>query len=529
MSNPSKSLARKLAPFVVLLGIAGIAGGTWAVYAHTKDKQRTAREDAFADLSVCLLGERVVSGDDTINGLTATQARVAHATNPERGPIDGTPWPQRCSAPARTMMEAVRQSTLLEESSKTDLLKVLDELAKELDAERSQDTYLARAVLAVWRSAERAGVYVGPASSAAPPPMPTPLEGSPDLPFSGLFSVPGGPQWAFLTDRKDRPNALSVCHLTDDKLLCHEFESTGRITTGCTWENPALIPIFEDRIPKVFQDGKLVPVDIDAIDGGQCHVDEAGTFYALTRTSDERRLVVKPLGQKAVGKPLAKVLDLGDKEAITWFLVGKTLIVDVGDHLLGVALDASGPVKGKPVTLGPSPRTAYEFLRAGKAWYLVGRATPPTLTPLDPSKGFGSPLSPTQPFVGGGNPSGWLFTQKSVCSSTKCQSWIGEDEAAAFTAGVGRLPGRDMAGSRLVTAWAAKDGNGVLMNVRDLASEGSRGDLILISPRSDPKDNPIAVFGDDRGALVLAEVEKRVVGARVLPDGRATQLVVEWR
>ncbi len=138
MSKSSPSLFRRAAPFVVILGIAGSAFGTWAVYARTKDKQRVARENAFAELSVCLLGERVASGDDTINGISATQARVAHATNPDRGSVQGTSWPQRCSTQARDMMEAIRQSTLLDEAARIDLLKVLDELAKELDGPRAR-------------------------------------------------------------------------------------------------------------------------------------------------------------------------------------------------------------------------------------------------------------------------------------------------------------------------------------------------------------------------------------------------------
>lgn len=527
MSKSAPSFVRKAAPFFVLLVIAGIGFGTWAVYARTKEMQRAARENAFADLSVCLLGERVASGDDTIDGISATQARIAHATTPDRAPVQGAPWPQRCSTQARDMMEAVRQSSLLDETARTDLLKVLDELAKELDAVRAQDTYLARAVLAVWRSAEKAGMSIGESSSAEGPPTPRPLEGSPDLPFSGLYSVPGGPQWAFLTDRKERPNALSLCRLSPDAMLCEEFESSGKITTACTWDSPALVPIVEDQIVKVFRNGRLAPVDVGFIDGGQCHVDADGTFYALTRAGDERDVVWKTLDGKVERMPLAKVVKT-QAEPVGRFLLGSMLVLDVGERLLAIDLGPEGPAKAAPVVLGPSPAGAYDFVRAGRSWILVGRA-PPTLTPVDFVKGFGTPVSPSAPVVGGGNPSGWMFTQKSVCSSTGCRNWIEEEESASFIAGVGRVPGRDMSGSNLVTAWAAKGGHGVLLSVENLADEQAKADLVLVSPRSDVKDNPIAVFGDDFGAIVLAEVEKRVVGARVFANGSTGPLLVDWK
>jgi hypothetical protein len=524
------STLKKAAPFVVLLTIGGLFAGTWAVYSGTKEKQRKAREDAFAELSVCLLGEKVPSGDDTINGINAAQARLAHAVDSARGAVDGKPWPQRCAGEAKSMMEAVRLSSLMDETAKVDLLKVLDELGKELELPRSQDNYLARGVLAVWRSAEKSGVLMGEASKSQGPPRLKPLGASPEVPFSGLYSVPGGPNWAFLTDRKDKPDVLAACHLTANDLSCREFSSSGKITTNCSWDSFDYLPLAEDRQLKVLHQGQLVPVDVGLVDS--CHIDAAGNFYGVGSSTEERQLIFKPFGKKALSKRLSRVLrdaELAEEDnlGVARFIVGTTLVVDLGETLHAIALGPEAALEGKATKLAQSPKDRYEFVRAGATWYLRTLGSSLSLRTFD-GKVLGEPVVPPAPFVGTPNPSGFLFTASSVCSAKGCRSWIDETSAEAFRVGTGRMPSRDMAGERLVLGWAAKEGQGVMLRVSELGAPAPADQDVLISERSDPKNTAILVFGDPNGAMVLAEIEKRVVGARVKADGSVGPVVVKY-
>lgn len=519
------STLRKVLPFAVLLGIAGVFGGTYAVYSSTKARQEQARRDAFADLSVCLLGERVASGDDTINGITANQARVAHLTDDRRGVVDGKPWPQRCAQHSVALMDAVRASSLLDEAAKTDLLKVSDELAKELAAPRAQDAYLPRAVLALWRSAEKAGLLIGESSSVAGPPRPTLLDGSPDVSFSSMYLVPGGPQWAFLVERKDKPKALGACSIGKDDLECFEFETEGFIKNGCTWDSVDHLPIVEDRSLKILERGKRIEVGSIAASHDECHVDSDGNFFGLVG-GYERKLLIRPAGKELVEKRLDELLEVDESVPIVAaFVVGSHLVVDRSGTLEAYPLDAKGVQKKGKIDLGKSPSGAYRFARAGKSWFLQTVSEETTQRLFDGAK-LGPPVKATSPFVGT-LASGHSFTRQQLCDAEGCQSWIDDAEAQAFRDATGQVPAKGVFGGNLVLGWAAKEGQGVLMRVSKLGDPASAKE-VLISERSDPKKTIVLVYGDDDGAVIFAEIEKRVVGARVKADGSVGPMNLRW-
>jgi hypothetical protein len=519
------STLKKVLPFAVLLGIAGVFGGTYAVYASTKARQEQARRDAFADLSMCLLGERVASGDDTINGITANQARVAHVLDERRGVVDGKPWPQRCAQHSVALMDAVRASSLLDEAAKSDLLKVSDELAKELAAPRAQDAYLARAVLALWRSAEKSGLLIGESSSVAGPPRPTPLEGSPDVSFSSMYLVPGGPQWAFLVERKDKPNTLGACSIGKDDLECREFATEGFIKNGCTWDSLDHLPIVEDRSLKILERGKRVEVGSIAASHDECHVDAEGNFFGLVQ-GYERKLLVRTVGKELVEKRLDELLEVEESAPIVAaFVVGTHLIVDRSGALEGYALGPKGLQKKSKLDLGKSPSSAYRFARAGKNWFLQTVSEETTQRLFDGAK-LGPPVKATSPFLGT-LASGHSFTRQQLCDAERCQSWMEDVEAQAFREATGQIPAKGVFGGNLVLGWAAKEGQGVLMRISKLGDPDSAKE-VLISERSDPKKTIVLVYGDDDGAVIFAEIEKRVVGARVKADGSVGPMNLRW-
>jgi hypothetical protein len=519
------STLKKVLPFAALLGIAGVFGGTYAIYASTKARQEKARRDAFADLSMCLLGERVASGDDTINGITANQARVAHMLDDRRGVIDGKPWPQRCAQHSTALMDAVRASSLLDEAAKTDLLKVTDELAKELAAPRAQDSYLARGVLALWRSAEKAGLLIGETSDVAGPPRPTLLEGSADVSFSSMYLVPGGPQWAFLVERKDKPNTLGACSIGKDDLECREFATEGFIKNGCTWDSIDHLPIVEDRSLKILERGKRIEVGSIAASHDECHVDAEGNFFGLVSSFD-RRFLFRAAGKELEEKRLDELLEVEESAPIVAaFIVGTHLVIDRSGALEAYPLGPKGVQKKGKIDLGKSPSSAYTFARAGKNWFLQTVSDATTQRVFDGAK-LGAPIAATSPFLGT-LASGHSFTSTQLCDAERCQSWMENAEAQAFRDATGQIPAKGVFGANLVLGWAAKEGQGVLMRISKLGDPASAKE-VLISERSDPKKTIVLVYGDDDGAVIFAEIEKRVVGARVKADGSVGPMVLRW-
>jgi len=84
----------------------------------------------------------------------------------------------------------------------------------------------------------------------------------------------------------------------------------------------------------------------------------------------------------------------------------------------------------------------------------------------------------------------------------------------------------DLVGDKVVSVWGAKKGSGLLLRIATLGDKSAAVEL-LVSEKSDPKRwNLAGVYGDATGATVLAEVEQRVIGARVTADGKVLPLKI---
>lgn len=287
---------RRALPLILLAGSLAVPAAVVGIYFYQEGRQAGARSQAFADLSQCLFGEIVPSHEETTAKLARLQARSVHLSNDARWPVGGEPWPQRCASHGKDMMDAVRASSLMDETPKDELLKELDLLVKELEHPHAQTAYLPRAVLSVWKKAAIGEVAVGGSSSVTGPPRAVPMEGdaaSAELPFVNIEHVPGGPAWHFIGHRAAGPSTdratIGSCAPTTDGLSCHEVQPDGSLDPRGTWDSPAFIAMSDDGALKLLSGDKLLDTSPDYSGATQVHVDDRGTVYAMNMVSVPRK------------------------------------------------------------------------------------------------------------------------------------------------------------------------------------------------------------------------------------------------
>jgi len=538
------STLKKAAPFLILGGVAAMVGGGVLAYNSAEAKQKLAREQAFTDLSQCLLGEIVASGDDTINSINMIQNRVAHRPDATRGNEDGKPWPQRCGGYARDMGDAVRTSSFLDESAKRDLLKETDLLTKDLESVGATGSYLAHPVLGVWRAAEKHGLAMTQSSNAIGPPKPAVFDSASqgtDVPFSSVLPIRNGPSWHFLAVRKDKPGALSSCTPTAQGLSCVDFTFDGALNPIGTWSNPSFIPLWDGRQLQRLNDGKIEPLDTKIVGAEpRVHVDEKGTLYLIgTSFVDDEvklRLTVVPLGGKPKSVTLEKALDKASEgaaaDAVTATLLGPNVVI----RRTG-ADGVSGELQMFAITEGAKLAEPTKIPSTGSVDLIpnicrVGNAFALNLSPQGTSLVFyegGKWSAPAKSDKHGFDctPAGGVWIgDGDYCRAGSCSEVFSKEDSEAFIGSLGGLPRSDLVGDKVVSVWGAKEGSGLLLRIATLGDKSAAVEL-LVSEKSDPKRwNLAGVYGDATGATVLAEVEQRVIGARVTADGKVLPLKI---
>lgn len=519
-------MAKKALPFVILALIAAFFGGGWFLYKRTEDKQRIAREQSFADLSQCLLGEPIASGDDTINGISETQARVAHLPDLARGGVDGKPWPQRCTLQVSNMMDAVRESSMMDEAQKRDLLKVLDELGKELESSDAQKKYLPSTVLPVWRAAEKAKLLVAPSSSVAGPPRPAVMKGSAELPFTTLLPVRGGPRWVFLVERKEKSGSYAVCAQKPEGLACKPFASEGSVSAGGNWESEDYLPVSVDGKAGLVHDGKIQELPGETLHG-DAYVDEKGTFYGLafvTDASEVQKLMlsVHPFGKGAKRIDLAEILKEQLPESVMLeagtYVLGRSLLITSGPDLLQVPFDEKGKL-GKPSTIGPRGQGGVDACRIASGFVIAAGSSLYFQDGSKWSKPVNSPQGPIQCTPGA------VVRGFQYCTTSGCTEPLSKVEQDAYLL-AGPLPDWAVLGDKLVMAWAAKEGAGLFASVRAL--KGGQPEDTVFAEHIVEKSPAMGLFADPNGAIVVSEVEGRVLGAKIGTDGKVGPLAVSF-
>ncbi len=537
------SSVKKFVPVAVLLGVGAMVGGGVYAYKRAVGKQQEAREQAFADLSQCLLGEVVVSGDDTINGLNATQNRLGHRPDSTRGVVDGAPWPQRCGGQARKMMDAVRDSSFMDDHPKREMLKVLDVLAKDLEAKGATEIYLAGSVLQVWRQAEKAGIAMGKSSSIVGPPKPALMEGgnaAAELPFSTILPVRGGPQWHFLAERKDKVGTIASCATSKEGLTCAEFAFDGSLNPVGTWSDAQRLPVWDGKKLSILTGGKLEEISLDIAGEPRVHVDDKGSVYALgTIFANEEvklSLAVRHEGKKvksvALEKALEKASEGAGADAVTAVLVGSNVVIrrTMADGYSGelqmFAIDVDLSL-GKPVPIKTdgSPNSVPSVCRVGDSFALQADRRQTRLHFFDGQKWTGPVKSDAPGFDCSAAGGVWL-AQRTYCRPSGCIDAFAKEDEDAFMAAIKAVPDSTFSGDKLVNVWSVKEGHGTMVRV-GAPGDAKSAEETLIYERSDPKGGgQDGAFGDKHGAWVLSEIEGRVIGAHVTPDGKVGPIKV---
>ncbi|MBL8741427.1 MAG: hypothetical protein JNK04_10045 [Myxococcales bacterium] len=534
------SALKRSIPFLILGGVAAMVGGGVYAYNRAETNQKRQRDQAFTDLSQCLMGDIVASGDDTLNKISRIQNRAAHRGDEASGESSGSAWPGRCATITRDMSDSVRTSSFLDETAKRDLLKELERLQKDLEQPSALTADLGLPILALWRVAEKHKVEVTRSSNVEGPPIVPSLENADKaiMPFSGIQTIANGPAWAYLVNGVG-PNKHGVCSLTGDALACKVFEHEGGFYPIGTWSSPTAIPFGDGQGNVLLFDGaKLVKVETKfSGTDPRLHVSENGTLYmagtAFVGEEVQQRLVVRTAAGKMKSANLEKALDKASegagRDAITATILGENVLIrrTAEDGVKGelqlfpIGEDATltegekMPRQGNLDTLPSICRVA-----AGFALDLSVRQT--TLMFYDKGRWSGPMTSAWKGL--GCAPSGVWVGNREVCNPSGCSEAIDWSEIESFQKMMGTLPASTKIGDKLVIAWSAREGSGLMVRVSDKKKTASE---VFVSETSSKSAIP-EVIADTDGALVFGETgsDKKLVGVRVKADGSVVPLAV---
>ena len=536
------SALKKALPFMILGGVAAMVGGGVFAYNRAEAKQKAQRDQAFTDLSQCLLGDVVASGDDTLGRMTLVRNRIAHRTEAALADDAGKPWPQRCGTITRDMADSVRTSSFLDDSAKRDLLKELEQLQKEVELPNAINTDLGLPILGLWRVAEKHGVRVTGKSSIAGPPLLAPMSGIEDLPFSRVEPVYNGPSWAFLAPSKADPTKNHLCAVVNDALECTGFESDVAVLPMGSWSAPNALPFWDGNQLQLLRDGKLeVTGPKFAGVEPKVYVDERGTVYMLgTVFADEQvkmQLVVKPAAGNAKVVGLEKALDRASEgaaaDAVTATLLANNVMIrrtaadGVSGTLQMFAISDDAKL-AEPVTVPAEGSTDLIPLncRVGKGFAVDLSVRKSKIVFWQDGK-WSAPISPEK-VVSTCAPSGVWTGNGAVCTASGCVELFSKEQTDAFIGALGGLPSTTRFGDKVVAAWAGREGSGTVVQVGKLGEKLPLGE-VLIAEKSDTRGQRPRVYGDDTGATVFAEIAGHLIGARVKADGSVVPLKVTMR
>jgi hypothetical protein len=536
------SALKKALPFMILGGVAAMVGGGVFAYNNAEAKQKQQRDQAFTDLSQCLLGDIVASGDDTLGRMTLVRNRIAHRTEAALADESGKAWPQRCGTITRDMADSVRTSSFLDDSAKRDLLKELEQLQKEVELPNAINTDLGLSILGLWRVAEKHGVRVTAASSVAGPPLLTPVNGIDDLPFSRVEAVFNGPSWAFLGSSKTDPTKSHLCAVVNNGLDCQSFTSDAALVPVGTWSAPNTLPFWDGNQVQILRDGKLEVVGPKfAGVEPKVYVDERGTVYLLgmvfTDEEVKMQLVVKPASGKAKVVSVEKALDRASEgaaaDAVTATLLANNVMIrrtgaDGVSGTLEMFAISDDAKLAEPVTVPAEGSTDLIPLncRVGKGFAVDLSVRTSKIVFWQDGK-WSAPISPEK-VVSACAPSGVWTGDGAVCTASGCVELFSKDQTDAFVGALGRLPSSTRFGDKVVAAWAGREGSGTVVQVGK-AGEKLPQTEALIAEKSDANGQRPRVYGDETGATVFAEIAGHLIGARVKADGSVVPLHVSLK
>lgn len=539
------SALKKAVPFLILGGVAAMVGGGVFAYNRAEAKQKEQRDQAFTDLSQCLLGEIIASGDDTLNKISKIQNRIVIGSEDPADADAGKTWPQRCGTITRDMSESVRTSSFLDEGAKRDLLKELERLQKDLEVPNAATSDLGLPILALWRAAEKHKIQVTKSSNVAGPVLVPSLENAEKavMPFTRLETIASGSTWAYLVTGTGDSKQY-VCSLAGDELACKGFEHAGALDPIGTWSGPKGIA-FADAVGGVFLfDGeKLTALDTKFSGGApRLHVSENGNVYmvgtAFIGDEVKQLLAVRTANGKTKTVSLEKALDRASdgagKDAMTATILADNVLIrrTAEDGLKGelqlfaISDDAKLTEGGKMPAQG-SVDMVPSVCRMATGFALDLSVRQTTLMFFDKGKWSG-PLTSARRGLAC-TPAGVSVGNQELCSSSGCRELFSADEVKTFEKLSGTSPKSAKMGDKVVLSWYAREGSGVMVHVGPASGKGPATEL-FVSETSQKYDAP-NVYADDSGALVFGQLgsDGKLVGVRVKADGSVVPLPVTMK
>lgn len=531
-------------PIAAVVVLAGGAAGGWFVCTKTEAKQKAKREQAFADLSQCLFGERVEGAEEAASAITAMQARGGHLPQANRWVDQGVAWPQRCGTYAKDLVDATRDSSFIEEEAKRALMKDAAELGEELAKPDAQTGFLARPITALWKDAKTHGLTFASTSKVSNPPPKTERIGvtfdALEVPFVNLLPVMRGPQWHFLVTRKDKKDKLGSCIPSESGLACKEFESDFAFMPEGGWESPSFLPQVTDHSIRVLREGVLV--DPGLPERARVYMDKSGTLFALAQAWDNdnkdaiEKLLIKPDGKDAKAINLGKLLDkrpnISKDAPLTADFIGQGLTVvtqvDGKEKKLRFPLSPEGAL-GDPIEIPKGP-----VCRAGSR-YVFREIENKMITFLEGDK-LGESLSlpsveaaTSRDFSCSASGSVQIDSRR-LCrpKPVGCVEVLDKESFEVFKANVQHLPVIDTVGDRIVYTWGAKDGSGLLVHIGAPGFVATGRDVLVVDKTGGKGPQKMGVFGGEKLAIAIADVEGKLVAFMIKADGSVAPVPVTW-
>ena len=152
----------------VLAGLVVLAGAAGAGVFFQQQAKKQAANEAWGELSQCLLGEGAGAAESPELAFRRLQLAAMTLPETERGVIEGTPWPRRCSKSALRVIDAAKSAGLGGDGEQS-LLHQAELLSKELDTADSFQADLSALLSSSFGAAKAAGLTAAPRQGAPGP------------------------------------------------------------------------------------------------------------------------------------------------------------------------------------------------------------------------------------------------------------------------------------------------------------------------------------------------------------------------
>ncbi|MBL9025159.1 MAG: hypothetical protein JNL21_23375 [Myxococcales bacterium] len=567
----------------VVFAVAGVlvllaAAGGAAVYLSQKAKAKAANE-AWGELAQCLVGSEGLADDAPSLRFRRHQLAAMTLPEPERGVIEGAPWPKRCGKSALRLIDASRAAGVAGEGDAS-LAHQAELLAKQLEQADSFQMDLSPNIDAVFAAAKTAKLTPAPLASA---PGPAAAEEKP-LGLEDLSSMRPVTSRYFAFDK-----VAVELHQGEDRTFLVQDATIDPPAFFCT---PAAAAVKCRRVPKAVPGGHTLSLLGTAEKGGVpllfagdrgesgVHFGDSGevvdslyayggwvapdrTTFLLGWEKEERKLYFvsrSPTDKQAKRTELELDVDTNNYFYNTALLWNHVLVRGIDDKnervLVAREIDVAKRKLGPEVPIGTLPEPGlitsdnalrphisgcrskdYRVVRVkGRrndflAFYVDGKWTKPHSGQFFDGRLTCSSLGAALTFI----------SKSGVVTETRCTSASCTTTSADLVDKRPHLAPRNelydvvTVADKVVAVWAAGERGGIRVRVAPAAELDKARDVVVYDDLVyDGKAQTVSsvsdvglVAGDDHAVLLLGS-RSGVFAFRVGLDGSVTPSAVEW-